>query len=383
MSLRFKSLALSGFAFLLLSLPAFSQTTAVEGIVKSPDGKPLQGAIVKFDRTDIKGSYTVKTDKKGHYGHYGLPIGKYDVSVLVDGQVKDSIKGVPTRLGEAQPLNFDLKDSQPQEGGLPTAAQEKGMSKEQKEAADKNAKAREAALAKNKELNDTFQAAKAAAEAKQYDQAIEGYLKAVALDEKQVVIWSGLADAYVESAQQKPAEAAALYDKGFGAYRKAIELKPDDPAYYNNFALALAKGKKLEEAKVNLDKAAQLDPPGAGKYFYNMGALLVNGGQNEAAGEQFKKAVTADPTYADAQYQYGVVLASQATTDPSGKIIAPAGTIDALQKYIDLKPDGPMVPSAKEMIQTLGGTVSTTFSNPNAPKNAPKAAAPAAAPKKK
>ena len=33
----------------------------------------------------------------------------------------------------------------------------------------------------------------------------------------------------------------------------------------------------------NLDKAAQLDPPGAGKYFYNMGALLVNSAQNEAA----------------------------------------------------------------------------------------------------
>ena len=70
---------------------------------------------------------------------------------------------------------------------------------------------------------------------------------------------------------------------------------------------------------MNLDKAAQLDPAGAGKYFYNLGALLVNGGQNEAAGEEFKKAIAADPNYADAQYQYGVYLASKAQTDPSGK----------------------------------------------------------------
>ena len=42
--------------------------------------------------------------------------------------------------------------------------------------------------------------------------------------------------------------------------------------------------------------------------------------------------------------------------------------IEALQKYIELKPDGPNAPSAKEMIAQLGGSVSTTFENPNAPK---------------
>jgi len=180
-------------------------------------------------------------------------------------------------------------------------------------------------------------------------------------------------------APTKGAEASAFYDKGFDAYKKAIELKPDDAAYYNNFAIALARDKKLDEAKVNLDKAAQLDPPGAGKYFYNMGALLVNGGQNEAAGEEFKKAITADPNYADAQYQYGMYLVSKATTDTTtGKFVAPPGTTEALQKYIDLKgaacasatatsaPAGcENVGAAKDMITQLGGTVSVNFQNPN------------------
>jgi hypothetical protein len=92
----------------------------------------------------------------------------------------------------------------------------------------------------------------------------------------------------------------------------------------------------------------------------------VNSGQNEAAGEEFKKAIGADPAYADAQYQYGVYLASKATADASGKIVAVPGTTDALQKYLELKPDGPFAASAKELIAQLGGTVSTTFSNPNA-----------------
>jgi Tfp pilus assembly protein PilF len=368
MSFSLKSLALSGLTLLFLSLPAFAQTTIIEGVVKDPDGKPLQGAVIKIDRTDIKGSYTVKTDKKGHYGHYGLPLGgTFDVSVLVNNEVKDLMKGVHTR-GEPTTLDFNLKAAQAQgaPGAAPTEA-DRGMTKAQKEEFEKQNKAREAALAKNKELNDAYTAGKTALDAKMYDEAIEAFNKASMLDDKQVAVWSGLADAYVGAAALKPTEASALYDKGFDAFRKAIELKPDDAAYYNNFALALAKDKKIDEAKTNLDKAAQLDPPGAGKYFYNMGALLVNSAQNEAAGDEFKKAIAADPTYADAQYQYGLYLTSKATTDKSGKIIAAPGTIEALQKYLDLKPDGPFAPSAKELIAGLGGSVSTTFTNPNAP----------------
>jgi tetratricopeptide (TPR) repeat protein len=367
-----KSLVLSGLTFLFLSLPAFAQTSVIEGIVKDPDGKPLQGAVINIDRTDIKGHYSLKTDKKGHYGHYGLPLGgKYDITVLVDGQVKDMMKGVPTS-GMPQTVDFNLKNAQAGAAapGAPPAEADRTMTKAQKEEFDKAAKAREAALAKNKELNDAYQAGRAALDAKMYDAAIEGFNKAAMLDDKQVAIWSGLADAYVGAAATKTgADASALYDKGFEAFRKAIELKPDDAAYYNNYALALAKDKKIDEAKTNLDKAAQLDPPGAGKYFYNMGALLVNSAQNEAAGEEFKKAIAADPTYADAQYQYGVYLASKATADASGKIIAAPGTVEALQKYLELKPDGNFAPSAKELIAQLGGTVSTTFTNPNAPAN--------------
>lgn len=379
MSTRFTTFALSAFTCLLLSIPAFAQMTTVEGAVIGPDGKPLPNTEIQFARTDIKGAYKVKTDKKGHYGHYGLPMGTYDITVMLDGKAADVIKGVRSNYSNPQTANFNLA-KKGDEGGLPDAASDKGMSKEEKETRDKALKAREAAMAKNKELNDAYNAGKAALEGKQYDAAIEAFTKASTLDEKQVVVWGGLADAYVAVAgQKKGEEASAAYEKGFTAFRKAIELKPDDAAYYNNFAIALARDKKLEEAKTNLDKAAALDPAGAGKYFYNMGALLVNGGQNDAAGEQFKKATTADPNYADAQYQYGVFLASKATTDPTGKIIAQPGTIDALQKFIDLKgascasanatsapPGCETVGAAKELVAQLGGTVSTTFTNPAA-----------------
>src|SRR5437763_15012715 len=157
MSFHLKSLIFAG-AFLLLSLPAFSQVTGVEGIVKDQDGKPVQGAVVTFERTDIKGHYTFKSDKKGHYGHYGLPMGTFNVSVAIDGQVRDQASNFRTSPGDPKTLNFDLKQTAQQqqalakaaESGNLTAEQARGMSKEQKEQFEKTAKAREAQLAKNK-----------------------------------------------------------------------------------------------------------------------------------------------------------------------------------------------------------------------------------------
>lgn len=376
MSSRLKSLTASAFAFLLLSIPALAQVTGVEGIVKDPSGKPLQGAVINFDRTDIKGHYSVKSDKKGHYGHYGLPLGTYTITCVVDGAVKDTANGFRTSLGDPKSLNFDLHDSAAktqelqkamESGGL-TKEQERGMTKEQKEAFDKAAKAREAQLAKNKELNDAYTAGKNALDQKQWDAAIESLVKASTLDAKQGAVWSALADAYVGKAIATPPEASANYEKAFDSFKKAIEISPQDAGLYNNYALALAKDKKIDDAKTNLAKAAELDPPGAGKYYYNLGALLVNGGQTDAATDTFKKATELDPNYADAQYQYGVALAGKATTDAAGKVIAPPGTLEALQKYLELKPDGANAQSAKDMIAMLGGSVSTTFVNPNAPK---------------
>ncbi len=88
-----KNLALFAGAFLLLAGAAKAQVTAVEGVVTGAEG-PIKGAVVKFDRTDMKGHYEVKTDKKGHYGHYGLPIGTYSITVEVDGAKRDQLNKV-------------------------------------------------------------------------------------------------------------------------------------------------------------------------------------------------------------------------------------------------------------------------------------------------
>ncbi len=368
-------------AMCLGSAAALAQTTAMQGVVKGEDGKPIQGAIVHIQRTDIKGKYDVKTNKKGEYGHYGLPLGTYNVSVEVDGKIRDAMNGMRTHLGDPVIQNFDLKQSADQGKALAEAAakgtltkeQARGLSAEQKAAIEKQGKAREAALSKNKALQDAFNEGKTALEAKQYDQAVTALNKAAEIDPTQVVIYSNLADAYLAGANAKTgADADALRQKGLDAYKKAIELKPDDPAFYNNYALGLAKAKKFDEMSAALDKAAQLDPPNAGRYYFNLGAVLTNAGQGEPAGEAFKKAITLQPNYADAQYQYGIYLMGKAKVGADGKVTPVPGTAEAFQKYLELAPTGPNAEGAKAMLASMEGQVTTKYVNPDAAKGARK-----------
>jgi len=174
------------------------------------------------------------------------------------------------------------------------------------------------------------------------------------------------------------AEKDAALVKASEAYGKAIELQPTDASYHNNYALALARMNKFPEMQAELNKAVELDPPNAGRYYYNMGAVLVNANQLTPACEAFDKAIAADANYADAHYQKAMCLTSKATVAADGKTKFPDGTEQEFQKYLELKPDGPFAESAKGMLQAMGSKIDTEYRNPNAPK---KGAAPA--PKKK
>lgn len=375
----------------LVSVAGLAQTGAISGKVKAPDGKPLQGAWAKIIRRDIKGEYFAETNKKGEYFHAGLPLGQYDVILVVDatkekkkpvgGREADAVRGVRVPLGDPVEINFDLAAQAAKQQALQRAAetgqltqeQARDMSPEQKAAIEKAMKERSAALAKNKELNDIFDKGMTALAAKQFDQAVEHMKKGATIDPKQHTIWANLAEGYMGVASTKTgAEQEAAFAAGIDAYNKAIELKPDDAAYHNNFALALVKAKKYKEAEEELNKAAALDPPKAGTYFYNLGAVLTNLGQMEPAGSAFKKALDADPGHGDAHYQYGIYLMSKAQTTADGKVVPPPGTKEAFQKYLDLKPTGPFADSAKGMIQLLDAQISTTFENPDAKKKGAK-----------
>src|ERR1039458_3239903 len=276
-SMKFRNLAVAAAGACLLALTSFAQITAIEGDVKGEDGNPAVNAAVKIVRTDIKGNYPCKTNKKGHFFYNGLPLGTYNVSVEIpDGSEKDIVRGVRTKLGDPTPVNFDLQKNAQQRkaqvsvagaGGL-TKEQERGMSKEDKEKFDKIAKEREAQMKKNKELNDAYTAGTAAMESKDYDAAIASLTKASELDPKQLAVWQHLAEAYISGASKKSgADFEAGMAKGIETYGKALELSPSDAGTHSNLAIALCKLKKFPEATAETEKAAQLDPTKAGQFY--------------------------------------------------------------------------------------------------------------------
>src|ERR1700674_5096450 len=255
---------------LFFSLACWGQTAAFEGNVKAPDGKPLQNAVVKIDRQDVKGNYKVKTDKKGHYFYGGLPLGNYKITVELDGQDR-AAKPARAKVGESTDVSFDLAADGP---GPAVDESGRALSAKEKEEIEKKNKEAQAAMAKNKELNDAFNAGKQAAQANNWDVAIDSFQKASVVDANQSVVWGNLADALMSRAKTKTgADQQSDFQKSGEAYQKAITLKADDAAYHNNFALVLAQQKKVDEAGAEINKAAQLDPPNAGKYYFNLGAL--------------------------------------------------------------------------------------------------------------
>src|SRR5271157_5345147 len=382
--MKFRNLILATAGFLFFGFTALAQITAIEGDVKDDDGKPLVGAVVKIDRYDITAHYKTKTDKKGHYFYNGLPLGQYNVTIEVDGKDVDQTKGVRSKLGDPTNVSFDLQASkqsreaqqaalqQAAVGGQLTKDLERGMTADQKAALEKTLKEREGQLKQHKELNDAFNAGMAAINDKQYDQAVQALTKASEIGPTELAVWANLADAYMKLAGTKTGpEFDDAATKGLAAYAKAIELKPEYAATHNNYALALVQAKKIPEAQAELTKAAQLDPTNAGKYYYNLGAVLTNANQADAAADAFQKAIAADPKYAEAYYQYGVYLVGKASFGADGKVTPVPGTVEQFQKYLELAPNGQFAQPAKDMLTTLSASVDISYKNPNA-KEAPK-----------
>ena len=68
----------------------------------------------------------------------------------------------------------------------------------------------------------------------------------------------------------------------------------------------------------------------------------------------FRASTVADPTYAESFYQLGVSLVGKAATDKDGKVTPVPGTVDALQKYLELQPTGPNADGAKGLLAYVG-----------------------------
>ena len=359
--------------------PAFAQDTgSVKGICKDADGKPIVGATVEWQNTETGRKYDLKTNNKGEYFSLGIQLGHYKVTLLgTDGKEIFHYNGFAASSDEST-LDFDMKKE------AAAAAQGTGLTPEQiKQQQEQAAKvAKENTTIKG--LNEKLAAAKTASEAGDYETAIAQVTEATQMDPTRDVLWAKLGDYELASAakQSDNAEKTKRYQAAATDYEKATDIrqksldaaptpKPADSTkilaqLYNNLGKAEAQLGKTDDAVKAYNQAAQLDPAGAGMYFFNLGAILTNANttnnsdMRKAAVEAFDKAIAADPARADAYHWKGTNLIGAATLQ-GDKMVAPPGTAEAFQKYLDLAPTGPHAEEAKAMLQGLGSTVETSY----------------------
>jgi tetratricopeptide (TPR) repeat protein len=355
---------------------AFGQSTgSVKGTCTDTEGKPIAQAEVEWTGTETGRRYALKTNSKGEYFSLGINPGKYNVKLSKDGKEIFHFNGVSLELEDKQ-LDFDLKKE------LANQAQGQGMTPEQAKA-----KAEAAAKAENERktigtLNDKLKAATAASAAGDYETAITTLNEANQIDSTHDQIWASLGDAYRMSApkQTELAEKQKRYEMAVTDYQKAVELRNASPqaqkdpdnnkktaAYYNNLADAYAKSNKVDDAVANYNKAAQLDPAHSGSYLFNIGAVLTNAGKADDAIAVWDKVIAADPTKAEAYYQKGLNLLAKETIGKDGKAVAPEGTAEAFQKYLEIAPDGRFAQAAKDLLASIGAPVETGFGNKKKP----------------
>lgn len=383
--MRVKTCAAGLLILLMSAIGALAQTTTVKGTIKDAQGQPMQGVVVQLHDIDTGRKFTLKSDKKGQIFSIGIAPGKFDVTATKDGKLIYTGKFQAGMDEDKNILDINLAEATRQAAPGAQAGQQpppstKGLTEEQKKQLEEIEKKNAEITKENAKiggLNALLKEAQADMQANNYAQAVTVMQQAAQQDNGQhdqvygVLGSALLGDGNAQEKAHNKDAATKDYTEAADAYNKAIQLgsaqpatanvKPRIASYYVNMGQALAKSGKTNEAIDAYNKAAEEDPAQAAQAYYNEGAVLTNSGKADEANAAFDKAIAANPNDANAYYQKGVNLFGKSTADKSGKLIPPPGTVDALNKYLELQPDGPNAEAAKQILESLGAKVTTSF----------------------
>lgn len=354
-----------GTLLLLLSwLPAWPQAMngGIAGVITKNNEPAANMQVVIISQTTGK-EYKTKTSKKGEYLCTGLVIDDYRVEVIGPSgdilYINDSFLRV--RGHDTSELNIDLANPDASKGRAGTEADTRSaaagkMTKEQLKAHEAQVKADNEKVARMNEFITQYQAA---AQAQKWPDAEKALKQILALvpDTTRWEFYKALGDA--QARNNELAEAIQSYDKGIQLAQAIVSGKaPADPRNPNpdpNKAKAGIGGMLVAEgnAYVKMEKPematplfqqATQDAPNPGLAYYNLCSVEFNANKMPDAVDACNKAIAADPSRAEAWFLKGAALYKAGSPGSKSDIVT------ALNKYLELDPQGPHAAEAKSML---------------------------------
>jgi tetratricopeptide (TPR) repeat protein len=335
--------------FALVCTMSWSQgaTNKVQGKV-TKGGQPIANARITLTNVDTGKTFPMKADKDGSFSAIGIPLGNYDQEIS-DASGEKLFKrkvSVAGQNGQPDDLSVDVS------AGTVSAAERSKL---------------EAERNKTIGLNTLISQYNAAQQAKNWQQAADTLKQMIAAAPNRWEYQEALGDMQMNLTQYE--EAAATYEKTIPVAQDSAKTDPKaDPAkikaavgkMLTNEGVAYTKLKQTDKAVQAYTKAAEMDPNPATAYF-NLCATQYNSGNTQGALAACDKAIAADPNRADAYFIKGSLMMAESKQGKDGKLEAPEGTSDALNKYLQLAPDGPHANDVKQMLAFIGAKVETTY----------------------
>ncbi|HEV7676461.1 MAG TPA: tetratricopeptide repeat protein [Candidatus Angelobacter sp.] len=337
--------------FLAATTTGWSQATAgkVQGKV-TDGGKPVADAQVTLTNIGTGRTFKMKTDKNGQFNGVGFPFGDYEEEVTAGEKrykTKVQIKG---EGGAVDDVSVEMSSGKPGAGPSKEeieklkAEREKGMS-----------------------MNALIAQYNAAQTAKNWQEAADILKKMIAAEPNRWEYQKALGDMQLNAGQYQ--EAADTYEKVIPLAENATKTDPKaDPAkakaavgqMLTNEGNAYLKLKKSDKAIEAFTKGAAMDS-NPGTAYFNICATQYNSGNTQGALVACDKAISADPSRAEAYYIKASLMFAESKQDKDGKLQAPAGTAEAFNKYLELAPDGPHANDVKQMLNYIGAKIETTY----------------------